>query len=89
MSENNNVDPCGSWGIDQKLAVVWFFIVIAIGVGLTTALKNTDEYNYSHNGEFFDYKAYKENRLSQSSIASDNIDKRTQGDIVTTKNNLK
>ncbi len=89
MSESNNTDPCASWGIDQKLAVVWFVIIIAIGVGLTTALKNTDSYNYNHNGEFFDYKAYKENRLSQSSIPSDDIDKRAQGDIVSTQNNLK
>lgn len=94
MSETNKeascqANPCGSWGTDQSLAVVWFVAIIVIGVGLTIALRNTDLYNYNTNGEFFDYDAYKENRRAQTLIASDNIDKRSQGDLVTTKNNLK
>ncbi|MBP9837648.1 MAG: hypothetical protein KBC84_02940 [Proteobacteria bacterium] len=88
-SNSECLDPCGDFGPDQKWAVVWFFAVVLIGIFAVTVLRNTDYYNYTHNGEFYDYEAYKSNRLSATSIASENVDERAHKSLSEVTKNLK
>ena len=77
----NLKDPCGDFGPDQRYAVVWFFAVIIIGLAAVFTFRNTDAYNYATNGEFYDYAKFRANRVSQTHIASDGVDERSNGNL--------
>ncbi len=72
-------DPCGSFGPDQRWAVVWFFCILFIGIGAVRLLRDTDNYNYKTNGEFYDYSKYRSNTVSKSHIPSEVSDDRMHG----------
>ena len=91
MSEHNAhevEDACAEFGPVQYRALVWFFSVILIGMGLTYTLRMTDLHNYMTNGEYFDNDAYRENRLSSTSVASEPMDERAHGDLPTAASKL-
>ena len=75
--ETSVKDPCAHWGTDQWLALVWFFGVLTIGVGFVYTLANTDNYNFTHNGEYFNIADTKKNRIAQAGLRSDSIDPRS------------
>jgi hypothetical protein len=79
MASNNSSaqDPCAQWGSDQWLALVWFLGVLTLGVGFVYTLSNTDYYNYSHNGEYFNLEDTRKNRMAQMGLKSDSVDPRS------------
>ena len=74
-------DACGDYGPNQRWAAVWFFGVLIIGLIAISTLRNTDFYNYSTNGEFYDYAAYRSNKVGALYIGSDAVDERAHGDL--------
>lgn len=80
--KNLTEDPCGEFGPTQKWAVVWFLSILVIGSIAVWQFSKIDRRMYDSNAEFFDYGAYRENRLSQASLRGDSVDPRSHGDSV-------
>lgn len=76
MAHANIEDPCGEIGPDQRWAMVWFVVVVIIGACATYTLTRIDRKNYDTKGQFFDYEAYRQNRLATTTIGSDTKDPR-------------
>ena len=81
-------DPCGEFGPAQKWAVVWFIAVIIFGSVMTYQLSKIDSHLYHTNAEYLNMADYKENRLSQTTIASERFDPRAHGDYSSMKEAL-
>ena len=86
MADMQSDDPCGSFGPDQKWAVVWFFSVIIGGAIFTSQLARIDEWMYRSNGEvrvfnarLIDFDVARENRRAATGIASERNDPRADG----------
>jgi len=89
MSEtSSHLDACGEYGPTQRWAVVWFFSVIIIGLTAVAVLRNTDYFNYTSNGEFFDYAAYRSNKVGSLYIGSEEVDSRAHGDYASVTQSL-
>lgn len=79
-------DPCGSWGKDQKWAVIWFVSVIVFGTVLTCTLARIDSWMY-HNDDtveiagvkLIDNEKFRDNRKATFGIASERSDLRARG----------
>lgn len=78
-------DPCGEFGDTQKWAAVWFVVLTGIGVALTVFLAQRDRWMFDNNGELLDNVAYRENRLTSTSLKGETFDSRkdsTYGAVV-------
>ncbi len=82
-SVSNSGDPCGSFGPDQKRAVVWFFAMIIGGTCLVYKLSAIDLWMYTTGGDLINNKDYRENRLAATSIGSERIDPREANSMIT------
>ncbi len=74
-------DPCAEFGPTQIRALIWFFGAVLLGGTLVTNFARIDAWMYSNNAEFFNYTAYRENRKSATSLASDSVDERAHGGL--------
>ena len=83
MATEISEDPCGSFGADQRWAVVWFLSVIVVGSCLTYTLSRIDRYNFDTKGVYLDYDKYRENRVSSTSIGSERSDSRATSLLAT------
>ena len=74
-------DPCAGFGTTQRWAVVWLLGVLIAGSILVTRLARIDTWMYATNAEFLDYDKYRENRLSQTLIASEGVEPASRGGL--------
>ncbi len=81
-------DPCADFGPTQRWALFWFVAVLLGGVTIVYKFASIDRWMYDNNAEFLDMKQYKENRVAQTSIPSESIDPRSQGDLSTVRSIL-
>jgi hypothetical protein len=79
-------DPCGSWGKDQKWALVWFVSVIIFGTFLTCTLSKIDSWMFYNDDlvdvagvKLIDNDKYRDNRKASFSIPSERSDMRARG----------
>lgn len=91
MTEHNehSNDPCGSSGPDQRWAYIWFVGVLLIAIPLTLQLASIDRWMYDNNGEMLNYKSYRENRTAQTSLKSESIDIRQDGELTAAEAKLR
>ena len=79
-SQTNSVeDPCAEFGPVQRNAIIWFVFVVIGGGILVSQLARIDSWMFENNAETLDYGKYRENRVSQYSMGSDDVDPRSQG----------
>jgi hypothetical protein len=87
-NHTQQMDPCAQFGPVQKRALVWFVVIILIGSALVCKLARVDRWMYDNNGEFLNYKAYKDNRTAATSVASEPSDPRMFSDLNTARTRL-
>ncbi len=82
-SSHGITDPCNDGSPENFWAHIWFIAIVVIGCGVVYQLSHIDRWMYDNNGEFLDYDAYRDNRHATTSLGSERIDPRAQGDFVT------
>jgi hypothetical protein len=83
QASSNSNDPCAEFTSVQRNALIWFVVVIGLGLFLTTRFALIDRWMYDNNAEFLDPAAKKENRYAQGAIQSERLDPRQGGDLMT------
>jgi len=78
-NETSATDPCADIGPEQRKAFIWFVAVIIIGVALSFQLASIDRWMYDNNGELFDLAKIRENRRAGTSLPSERLDERLNG----------
>jgi len=80
------IDPCGSWGADQRWAFVWLVSILCFATLLTATLARIDSWMFYNDDlvevagvKLLDNDKYKENRRASFGIASERSDPRARG----------
>ena len=91
MKQDNKdiLDPCAKHGPTQQWAIVWFFGAIAIGAIAAAKFSSIDDFMYKTNAQMLDYNKYTANRVSSTTLMTEEVDPRTMGDFASAVKHVK
>ena len=74
-------NPCGTFGPDQRSALVWFLVVVIGGFCFVSYLCRVDAWMWINNAEVLNYTDYRHNRVASTTVGAERKDPRTFGDL--------